>query len=108
MLVQVAREALVNGSRYSDARRIRVELRPVDDAWAQLTIEDDGRGFSPDHVDRSSHFGLQLMRERVDAVDGELSIQSIPGAGTTVIARVPVVSSPRDSNQPSQGMPREG
>ena len=107
VLVQVAREALVNGSRYSAARRIRVELRPVD-AWAQLTIEDDGRGFSPDQVDRSSHFGLQLMRERVDAVDGELSVQSIPGAGTTVIARVPVVSSPRDSNQPSQGTPREG
>ncbi len=108
VLVQVAREALVNGSRYSDARRIRVELRAVDDTSAQLTIEDDGRGFSPDHVDRSSHFGLQLMRERVDAVDGELSIQSIPGGGTTVIARVPVVRTVRESNQPSQGTPREG
>ena len=40
---------------------MRDETRAVDDGWAQLTIEDDGRGFSPDHVDRSSHFGLQLL-----------------------------------------------
>jgi signal transduction histidine kinase len=108
VLVQVAREALVNGSRYSDARRIWVQLRVLGEAWAQLTIEDDGRGFSPDDVDRSTHFGLQLMRERVDAVGGELSIRSTQGAGTTVVARVPIVSSGQESNQPSQGRPREG
>ena len=90
VLVQVAREALVNGSRYSDARRIRVDLRAVDDMWVELKIADDGCGFAPDQIDLTSHFGLQLMRERVEAIGGQLSICTAPGLGTTVVARVPI------------------
>ena len=90
VLVQVAREALVNGSRYSDARRIRVDLRAVEDVWVELMVSDDGRGFITEQVDKGSHFGLQLMQERVVAVGGQLSIHTAPGLGTTVIARVPV------------------
>ena len=90
VLVQVARVALVNGSRYSDARRIRVDLRAVDDMWVELKIADDVCGFAPDQIDLTSHFGLQLMRERVEAIGGQLSICTAPGLGTTVVARVPI------------------
>jgi signal transduction histidine kinase len=90
VFVQVAREALVNSVKYSSARRIRVRLTCRSDSMATLTVTDDGRGFDPDQVDKSSHFGLQLMVERVEAVGGSVSITSSLGAGTTVTAVVPL------------------
>lgn len=90
VIVQVAREALVNSSRYSGAELIEVELRDASDGFAELTIRDDGRGFDLDRVDTSRHFGLQLMRERVEAAGGRLSIESSVGAGTAVLARIPL------------------
>lgn len=90
VMVQVAREALVNSSRYSGAGVIDVELGPSHDGRAQLRIQDDGCGFDLDSVDTSRHFGLQLMRERVEAAGGFLAIQSSLKTGTAVLATLPV------------------
>jgi signal transduction histidine kinase len=90
-LVQVAKEALVNGSKYSDADRIVVSLW-TGEGWAELTVSDDGRGFDLGAVDGSCHFGLQLMKERVAAIGGELSVETAPGEGTKICARVPLDS----------------
>lgn len=93
VIVQVAREALVNSSRYSGAELIEVELRGAPDGFAKLTIRDDGRGFDAGAVDTSRHFGLQLMRERIEAAGGRLEIQTSPGTGTAVVATVPLMDS---------------
>jgi signal transduction histidine kinase len=90
VMVQVAREALVNSSRYSGAELIEVELRESQDGFAELSIRDDGRGFDMGCVDTSRHFGLQLMKERVEAVGGRLLVESSPGTGTTVLAWIPL------------------
>jgi len=42
--------------------------------------------------DRQEHFGLQMMRERVESVGGELELDSRPGQGTRVVIRVPLAS----------------
>jgi signal transduction histidine kinase len=94
VLVQVAREALVNSSRYSGAELIEVELRDCRDGFAELTLRDDGRGFDKARVDTSRHFGLQLMRERVEAVGGRLLVESSPGTGTSVLAWIPLTDRP--------------
>ncbi len=52
-------------------------------------IEDDGQGFDPGSV-RDGGFGLEGMRERVGLLDGRLQIESAEGAGTTLIAEVPL------------------
>jgi signal transduction histidine kinase len=90
VIVQVAREALVNSSKYSSARRIRVRLTRLSDGVAELTVSDDGRGFDPDEVDRNSHFGLQLIAERVEAVGGTVQVVSALGSGTTISATIPL------------------
>jgi signal transduction histidine kinase len=60
----------------------------------QLIVRDDGRGF--DHAvagnGRAGHFGLIGMRERAERIGGTLSIQSTDGAGTEVVADVPISS----------------
>ena len=51
-------------------------------------IEDDGRGFDPEGA--TEGLGLLGMRERLALLGGSLAIESTPGAGTTLVAEVPV------------------
>ena len=52
-------------------------------------IEDDGRGFDP-ATTREDGFGLEGMRERVGLLEGRLQVESRAGAGTTIVAEVPL------------------
>jgi signal transduction histidine kinase len=88
-LYQVAREALANVVRHSQAERARVTLHDAGDA-IRLAIEDDGCGFQPSLVDRDHHFGLQLMRERVELAGGTLEVVASSDGGTRVDVTVPV------------------
>ncbi len=84
-LYRVAQEALSNISRHARARRVAVQLR-VQPAQVELRISDDGKGFDPTQI-AADHFGLSIMRERVAAIGGVLSIDSHPGQGTAVAVR---------------------
>jgi signal transduction histidine kinase len=54
-----------------------------------LIVSDSGVGFNWQDAMNRRGLGLISMRERLRLVNGELSIRSIPGSGTTVVARVP-------------------
>jgi signal transduction histidine kinase len=85
---QVAREALNNVLKHARATRGRVRLR-CDGEVIRLMIEDDGTGFDPRTVDRSSHHGLQMLLERVEACGGMAAVDSEMGLGTRVVAVIP-------------------
>src|SRR5215218_9170634 len=80
----VASEALTNVARYADASQawVGVEERAGE---LEVTIRDDGRG----GAELGAGSGLQGLRDRVSAMNGTLEIESPPGAGTTVCARLP-------------------
>jgi two-component system sensor histidine kinase UhpB len=82
VLYRVAEEAVANAARHAGASRVVVRLR-ADAGAVELAVEDDGRGFAPGRAD------LLGMRERLALVGGELAVDSAPGRGTTVLARVP-------------------
>ena len=81
VVYRVAQEALSNAARHSGARRIRVTLRRVGQR-TELTVSDDGRGFTFDEAEDG--LGIAGMRERALLVGGEVEVQSRPGTGTTV------------------------
>lgn len=91
VVLRVAQEALRNIAKHADASRAWLTTRWIDDPggtpkW-QLEVGDDGRGFDIDGVTahpNRRHFGLRFMRERADLLGSELSITSIPAAGTVV------------------------
>lgn len=85
-LFRVAQEALANVARHSQAGQADVHLA-WQDGHLTLTISDDGRGFDVAEGERTG-FGTQTMKERLEAVNGQLEIESQPGQGTRVIARV--------------------
>jgi signal transduction histidine kinase len=88
-LVQIAREALSNVARHSDAVRASLRLQS-DGATAELRVEDDGAGFDPEQRFGSGHFGLANLRDRAAAVAGTLTIDSEPGKGARIIVRLPI------------------
>jgi two-component system nitrate/nitrite sensor histidine kinase NarQ len=85
---QIAREAVCNAIRHASASTISVK---VENGGGDVRVEvsDNGLGFDPASVDRSQHFGLQLMRQRAEAVGGVLHISS-GSRGTRVVAKLPV------------------
>ena len=89
-LYQVVREALLNVRRHSGAKEARVIV------WrrarcVELIVSDNGVGLRRRGDSKTSRrgFGLRLMRERVEEIGGSLVLQSDPGQGTRVIARIP-------------------
>jgi two-component system, NarL family, sensor histidine kinase UhpB len=87
VVYRVAQEALNNAARHSGAKRVEVLLRRGADGGVALEVADDGRGFAFDESERG--LGIGGMRERALMVGGELTIESRPGAGTTVRLEVP-------------------
>ncbi len=87
-LFRVVEEALSNVVRHSGARAAQVALAGSDDGGLLLRIADDGHGLT-ESKRPGGGLGLISMRERVQSLDGTLSISSVPGRGTVVEARVP-------------------
>ena len=87
-LFRVLQETLQNAVRHSGVRHFKVELCGTE-GEIQLTVSDLGVGFDPQDAMYRRGLGLISMRERIHLVSGEISIQSQPGGGTTIHARVP-------------------
>ena len=81
----VAAEALTNVTRYSDASAVAVTVFEAGDA-VQLEVRDDGVGGA--RIGAGS--GLTGLRDRVEALGGVLAVESPPGGGTRVLARLPL------------------
>lgn len=90
-VVRIVQEALSNVRRHSGAARASVRLQREDE-WVHVSVEDDGRGWDPETAQgrQKTRFGLQTMRERAQSLGGALHIDTAPGRGTRVTAKVPV------------------
>jgi len=90
-LFRVLQEALNNAVKYAGVRHITVTLLATPPE-IQLTVSDRGVGFDPTSTRSGYGLGIISMKERLHLVGGEVHIESEPGVGTTVRARVPVGS----------------
>jgi signal transduction histidine kinase len=88
-LFRVMEEALGNAVRHAAVRRVSVSLGGSRDE-IRLDVVDEGVGFDPEAAMKSHGLGLIGIRERLSMVDGECLIESQPGAGTRIRARVPL------------------
>ncbi|MFD1657478.1 sensor histidine kinase [Streptomyces caeni] len=92
-LLRIAQSALANTVRHADATTADVALSYLGDHIA-LDVVDNGRGFAPGRPPapdpESGGFGLAAMRARTRALGGVLTIESAPGHGTALAARLPL------------------
>ena len=101
MLYRVIQSALTNVARHAQASRVKVSLRKCSKA-VHLEIADNGKSFAVErvlHAKRNKRLGLLGMRERIEIFDGDLSVESTPGEGTTVRARIPFETSPTETRR---------
>jgi signal transduction histidine kinase len=84
---RLVQEALTNVAKHSRAENVQLSVVARDRA-IEVTVEDDGIGFSP-HAEHSG-FGLLGMRERVAMTGGSFELTSAPGVGATMRAVIPI------------------
>jgi signal transduction histidine kinase len=84
----IASESLTNASKYAGASRVRIRVAP-DAGELLVEIVDDGCG----GADAAGGTGLRGLADRIDALGGRLEVDSPPGSGTRVSARLPLVAS---------------
>jgi signal transduction histidine kinase len=86
-LQSVTRAALANVAKHAAANTVKIDLHGDPDSLT-LVIEDDGRGFKADGKPKKGRFGVVGMRERIELLAGEFSLESEPGGPTRVTARL--------------------
>ncbi|MER6172314.1 sensor histidine kinase [Streptosporangium sp. NPDC001681] len=93
-VLRIAQETLANAGRHARATRVGVTLSYMEDE-VSLDVRDNGCGFDPHTLPRretTRGFGLGGMRARAERIAGTVEIESEPGYGTAVSARVPLLS----------------
>lgn len=86
---RIVQEGITNIVRHGQATRADIILQNRDNKLVVI-IEDNGIGFLPETVNTSEHLGLIGMAERAEMLNGTMTIESTPGAGTTVLIEVPL------------------
>jgi signal transduction histidine kinase len=97
VLYRVIQEALTNVARHAHASRVDVGIQRIRNTVC-LTIQDNGKAFQVDrvlHAKRNRRLGLLGMRERVEMVGGNFSVESALGRGTTIRAQIPLTNGNR-------------
>jgi len=88
---RVAQEALTNIASHAHATRVELSFQKLQGTLL-MQIKDDGKSFAVErvlHPGRNKRLGLLGMRERLEMVGGNLSVESAPGQGTTIRAQIP-------------------
>lgn len=91
ILLRIGQEAIVNAVKHAGAGKIDVELI-FESRHVKLRIQDDGCGFDlhQAEIKDNGHFGILGMRERASQLGGSLQVNSAPGKGTDIEAKIPL------------------
>ncbi len=87
-LYRIAQEALNNALKHAKANQITLNLNGTL-SRVRMEIIDDGLGFKPDEAVEGGGLGLDGIIERAELLNGELTLDSWPGKGTTIRIEVP-------------------
>ncbi|MEO6203478.1 MAG: response regulator [Nitrospirales bacterium] len=94
LIFQSVRELLYNVLKHSGVHEVTVNLAMEENNHLIIEVEDLGRGFIDSHEDRNeqspTNFGLFSIRERLEALGGEMILNSALQKGTHVLLRIPV------------------
>jgi signal transduction histidine kinase len=86
---RIVQECLSNAARHAGATRIAVEIVQPGDQL-RVRVRDDGCGFDAAARERAAGYGLRSMQERVELLEGELSVNAAAGSGTEITASLPL------------------
>jgi two-component system sensor histidine kinase UhpB len=88
-LYRAAQEGITNALRHGEAHAVQLHVRSHEGSMT-LELTDDGRGLAPDWSQRSGHYGLRWLGERVEAAGGRLIVEPHPPHGVRLSVQVPL------------------
>ena len=88
MVFRAMQELLGNAVRYSQASIVKVKV-DMGDAFVKLSVDDNGKGFDPEAVEKGRGLGLKLIKERAELIGGKCEIDSAPSKGSRIILAIP-------------------
>ena len=103
---RAVRELLINVAKHARVTHAAVIAKRGEGNTLLVTVNDAGAGFSADAIgpaSASGGFGLLSVRERLGYLGGEMTIQSTPGDGTSVVLKVPLLPPPKDDKTTGKG-----
>jgi signal transduction histidine kinase len=90
---RIIQESLTNVLRHAEAKRVSILIRRSM-GFLFVSVEDDGKGFDADGIELANgtrkRLGLLGMDERVSLLGGTFEVESSPGKGTGIVARIPL------------------
>jgi two-component system sensor histidine kinase UhpB len=88
-LYRAAQEGITNALRHGQARQLRLTVQggPAD---VHLSLTDDGQGLAPDWAERTGHYGLRWLAERVEGLGGSFRLTAAEPRGVTLDVRLPL------------------
>lgn len=92
-IYRIVQEALTNIARHAGASKVTLHLYRLD-GQLLITIRDDGRGIAPADLEKAQSLGLVGMRERVWAMQGEISVSGAEPPGTRIDIALPLPAPP--------------
>jgi signal transduction histidine kinase len=93
---RMVQEALTNVARHAEAGSVNVIVHRSE-SRLRVVVEDDGRGFEPVRSSDSTRLGLATLHERAQLLGGQLTVESSPGKGTTIVVTIPLSDAPAQS-----------
>jgi PAS domain S-box-containing protein len=90
-IFRIFQEALTNVAQHAEATRVDIILRVIGNDL-ELIIEDNGKGIAEEQIFSAKSLGLLGMRERVQFLDGEMSIEGAPNGGTRILVKIPLAN----------------
>ena len=98
-IFRILQEELTNVRKHSNAESVRIRTE-TSQGDLLLTVEDDGIGFDQEmlaaELESGEHLGLMAIRERAELLGGQLVINSMPGMGTAITVRIPMITGGED------------
>src|SRR5229473_1531456 len=98
-IFRIFQESLTNVARHAHATRVEAHLERVSNDLF-FEVRDNGKGFDSGDIKARNSLGLVGMQERALLLNGELKIEGVPGAGTTLALRIPLPTSTLPKQDP--------
>lgn len=90
MIFRILKEASYNAARHSKGTYIKINIERNNDNCYKIKIDDDGVGCNKDDMQKINHYGLEIIRERINMISGKYEIFTEPNKGFHMIITIPM------------------
>ncbi len=89
MVFRAMQELLSNAVHQAQATLVKIQV-DLGEAVIKLSMDDNGKGFEMDSLEKESNLGVKLIKERTEMVGGSFEVDSAPGKGARITLGIPV------------------